>query len=369
MKRNYDVIVIGGGVVGLWTALQAARSGKSVALLERCERLGRMATRNSGALHGGIYYPPDSLKALHCVRGRRLAVTFLREQGVPFAICGKYIVPAATQEGEAPPQTLDAYAELEYLRDTALANGVEDVAIQRADQPFLLAEWTLRVGCTGIVDLPAYVEALERAVRQSGVEIFLNRTCVAGEAGRVWASEGTTATEEEFAALGIVNSAGLFADTVAEMFGLTGYEVRPNKGSYFQLRFPLPVQTLVYPLKSRDTGFLGYHYTPDMRGMAWVGPNSEWSDDKEDFTPTGDREAFYKGLTQVIKKDIYKPEDLVGPSKMGIRSRLFENGQSCSDFVIREHPAGVCHLLGIESPGLTSSPSLALDALARIGAL
>lgn len=369
VKRSYDVIVIGGGVVGLWTALLAAQSGRSVALLERCDRLGAMTTsRNSGVLHGGLYYTPQSLKAKHCVCGRHLSVEFLREQGVPFSICGKYIVPAATQDLDGTASTADGDEALERLRNLAQTNGVEDVDIRHSDQPFLHPERVLHVGCTGIVDLPAYVKALERALRQSGGEIFLKHTCVEAEAGRILArSDNEASVDEEFRADCIVNSAGLYADEVARMFGLTGFEVRPNKGSHFQLRVPLPVQTLVYPLPSPHSGFLGVHYTPDMQGMAWAGPNTADAEDKEDFTPDADRSAFFDGLKQIVRN--YTVADLIGPNKAGLRARLYENGTACTDFVIRQYPAGVCHLLGIESPGLTSAPSLAQEALRLLGTL
>jgi L-2-hydroxyglutarate oxidase LhgO len=363
---GFDIIVIGGGVVGLWTALLAARSGQSVALVEQCDRLGSMSSsRNSGVLHGGIYYAPGSLKATHCVRGRHLSVAFLREEGVPFSICGKYIVPAATREGNEPISQDEEYGALETLRELAQANGVEEVAIVRADQPFLQAEWALSVRCTGIVDLPAYVAALERVVRNNGVDIYRNHTCIAGEAGRVVIrNNGGDSVDDEITltAPAIVNSAGLYADTVAALFGLTGFEVRPNKGSYFQLRSPLPVQTLVYPLPAQHSTFLGVHYTPDMTGTAWVGPNSAWAESKADFTPEGDREAFFGGLSRIVRNN-YTVDDLIGPSKVGIRARLYEKGTACTDFVIREYPEGVCHLLGIESPGLTAAPSLAREVL------
>ena len=261
-------------------------------------------------------------------------------------------------------------AELEDYRDRALGNGAEDVAIIDCDLPFLLAREALYVGCTGIVDLPAYADALERAVRRSGAEVYLSHSCIAGEAGRIVISNDSPASFSEEISLSagvIVNAAGLYADAVAGLFGLNGYSVVPNKGSYFQLAFPLPIQTLVYPLKSRRSGFLGIHYTPDMNGGAWAGPNTSEAAGKADFAPAGERAAFFNGLSRIVRG--YTESDLIGPTRCGLRSRLFENGVACEDFVIREHPKGVVHLLGIESPGLTSAPSLAEEVLTRLGIL
>jgi L-2-hydroxyglutarate oxidase LhgO len=389
--RKYDVLVIGGGVVGLWTAFLAAKTGAAVAILERNDTLGRgVATRNSGVLHSGLYYEAGSLKAEHCIRGRHMAVPFLQEQGVPFALCGKYIVPTVAERGAAEHDSNSTdEAALQRLQERANINGVEEVeivSVDRACLPFLRATRALRVGCTGIVDLPAYVAALEQAARKAGAEIFPNRQCVAAEGGSGSACRiltrrtplGTDADhpgpqsdpglgEEEFTADRVVNAAGLYADAVARMFGLVGFEVRPNKGSYFRLRFPLPGQTLVYPLPSHHMGFLGIHYTPDLRGNAWAGPDTSPAAEKWDFMPTADRAAFHDGLSRIVSG--YAPDDLIGPEKAGLRARLFENNVPRTDFVLREQPGGVFHLLGIESPGLTSAPSLAREVLTRLGVL
>lgn len=350
-----DLLVIGAGFVGSWIAFEASRRGLSVALCDQSTRPGDgVSGRNSGVLHAGIYYEPGSLKAKHCVRGRVLAEEFCNERGVPYSICGK-IITAGLHASSADN------ARLEGLLANALACGASGLRIIENPAslcPGVLGRTALFSQRTGVVDVPAYLRALHLAGEEAGVYFLPGRRFLDfnGKSVILETKEGT----EEIEAKVIVNASGLHSDAVARAFGLEGYEIRPNRGEYFRLGHKLAKDILVYPLPHTDSTALGVHYTFHLNGDAYAGPNSIWADHKEDYRVTASAGDFARSLGQILEG--YSVSDL-HEGYSGLRPRLFKNKASIKDFVIERHPSNVIHMLGIESPGLTSSPSLARDVV------
>ncbi|MBL8018302.1 MAG: FAD-dependent oxidoreductase [Leptospirales bacterium] len=349
-----DVVVIGAGLIGTWIAYECANRGLVVALCDQSDPPGDgISGRNSGVLHAGLYYTPGSLKAKHCIRGRKLAIDFFENYNVPYMVCGKLITA-----GE--PSHADDEETILKIKANAEASGAEGIEILQNPGrmfPGVRGKLALHSAGTGVVDAAAYLKRLYRAAEESGVTILAGRTFVEGHAGEV-TLENPAGERETIQCGAIINAAGLESDTVARNFGVDRFEIRPNRGEYFRLRKNLDQQILVYPLPHTDSTALGVHYTFHLNGDSYAGPNSIWAETKADYRVTASREEFHRSLSRIL--DGYTLDDLQ-PGYSGLRPRLFENGNAIKDFVILEQPARVVHMLGIESPGLTSAPSLARE--------
>ena len=353
--ERIDVAVVGGGVVGLAASCALAARGFSTCLLERRPRLGLEAsTHNSGVIHGGIYYPPDSLKASLCVDGRERLYRFCADTGIAHSRCGKLIV--ASDADEIP--------SLERLAAQGSANGVDDLeildrpAISRLE-PRVRAIAALWSPSTGIVEAEALVRALtQRATRQDvailpATEVRGGRECLDG-------IEITT-NREQIVAAAVVNAAGLYADTLSAGIGGERFTIYPVRGEYAEL-VPSARQMVsrpVYPLPEPSGHGLGVHVTPTTWGGVMLGPTAAYQTDKGDYE--GSRlpvDTFYKSARRFLPE--LRPDDL-RPGGTGIRARPAPASVPFSDFIIRadrEMPA-LIHAAGIDSPGLTASLSIA----------
>lgn len=354
--ETVNVAVIGGGVVGAAVAAEAARRADDVFLLEALPRLGLgSSTRNSGVIHAGIYYRPGSLKAHHCVRGSRLLYEFCRARGVPHRRLGKLIV--ADDEAQIPA--------LEALKARGEENGAEGLEVVGPDvirrlEPNLASPVALHSPNTGIVEAEELLKALSRLATGCGAHLLLNTRLVGAE---VRGGLAVLRTErEEFAARAVVNAAGLYADEVARLFGEERYTIYPCRGEYAELvpsRSHL-VNGLVYPLPLPSGHGLGVHFTKNLAGTLLLGPNARYVGGKEDYEQgRADLRTFYEAARPMLPE--LRFEDL-RPGYTGLRARLLpEHDHSFADFVIERdarHPM-VIHLIGIESPGLTSCLSIA----------
>ena len=281
--EQIDVAVIGGGVTGLASALEIAKRGLSVCILEKHPRPGlETSTHNSGVIHGGIYYPAGTLKSKLCIEGRPLLYEFCAKHGVPHEKCGKLIV--AGDESEIPA--------LEKLHETGVRNGVEgltmvDRAFISRREPNIRAVAAIFSPETGIVEAEALVSALRRAAESAGA-VFLPGTTLAG------ADQGNEGmklrTEREtILASTVVNAAGLYADDVSRLLGGETFTIYPVRGEYAELipsRRSL-VNALVYPLPHTAGHGLGVHVTRSTGGNIWFGPSVKYQDVKGDYE--GDR--------------------------------------------------------------------------------
>ena len=351
-----DVVVIGAGAVGLAVARQMARAGHDVVILEKNSHIGmETSARNSEVIHAGIYYPPGSLKARLCIRGKALLYEFCTDHGVPHRPIGKLIVGHAGQE-----------AQIAAIATAATDNDVEIRPLARRDiaalEPQVAADLGLLSPSTGIVDSHQYMLALLgdlTLVRDAAVTQIR-------QGGDGW--QLTVRSDDEDIALEtrmIVNAAGLWAQSVAHR--IEGLENVPPrflaKGNYAGLSVKSPFSHLVYPVP--EPGGLGVHVTLDMGGRARFGPDVEWLDDPNpaaiDYTVSPGIAAKFTPLIARWWPGIR--EDMLTPDYAGVRPKLVGAGAPNADFRI-DGPAvhglpGLVNLFGIESPGLTASLAIA----------
>jgi L-2-hydroxyglutarate oxidase LhgO len=339
------VAVIGGGIVGCHIAYYLAKERHEVFLLEKEKALGEhTSTRNSGVIHGGIYYPHGSLKARLCVRGRHLTYEFMQRHDIPHWKCGKMIVALMAEELKG----------LEDLKNQGEGNGVENLRLLEESE---VRKIEPRVRClaglyspeTGILDMAAYMKTLEKVLKRSGATIVKQ-----SEVLSVDDRNTLMTTRGEIDAEIIINAAGLYSDHIAKMCGLEGYEIVPYKGDYYNTTEDV-IRGLVYPVPDSPKS-LGIHLTRTLGGETLIGPSVVQVTDKEDYEIRTPREEFEKGGLSMISD--FNPHRIY-PGYSGNRPKVYYKGELQTDFVIQSQDNGRIHLLGIESPGLTAAPAIA----------
>jgi L-2-hydroxyglutarate oxidase LhgO len=354
-----ECVVVGAGVVGLAVGRALANAGREVLVIEAEDAIGtQTSSRNSEVIHAGIYYPAGSLMARFCVAGKLALYDYCAERGVPFERCGKLIVAADAAERD----------RLGAIIARAAANGVGDlVELSEAEalalEPNLACAGALLSPSTGILDSHAYMLALEGDLEASGGMVVLSSPLLGATPdgdGLVLSIGGAEPMQLRTRLL--VNSAGLFASTVARTIaGLDPAHIPTEyyaKGSYFTLSGRSPFSRLIYPVPV--PGGLGTHLTLDMGGQARFGPDVEWID-AINYDVDAARIPLF---VEAVKR--YWPEvsaDRLQPGYAGIRPKIVPNGAGAQDFVIQGRDVhgigGLINLFGIESPGLTASLALA----------
>lgn len=385
MDRKRDTIVIGGGIVGLATALAIARRHPERAplVLEKEAEVARHQTgNNSGVIHSGLYYKPGSLKARLCVAAARRMVEFCREHGVAHDVCGKVVV--ATDPAELP--------RLEELHRRGLANGVPDIEMigperLREIEPHAAGIKALRVPSTGIVDFPGAARRYAELLTAGGGEVLLNAEVLRiARDGPGWVIE-TSAGSVRGSYL--IACAGLHADRIAAMAGASPRaRIVPFRGEYFRVvpeRHSL-VRHLIYPVPDPAFPFLGVHFTRMVRGGVEAGPNAVPGLTREgyrrtDFNLRDAREAFlFSGFRRFARRhwrtglaEIYRslskrafvrglqrlvPEiraDDLQPGGCGVRAMAMEpDGTLVDDFLFQDDDRAI-HVLNAPSPAATAS--------------
>ena len=367
--EQVDAVVIGAGVVGLAVGRELALQGLEVMVLESENAIGTgTSSRNSEVIHAGIYYPAGSLKARLSVQGKHLLYAYCQERGVAHRRLGKLIV--ATQP--------DQVAQLAGIQAKAAANGVHDLrqisaAEARALEPELQCEAALLSPSTGIVDSHGFMLALQGDMENAGGLLAL-----LSPVHRIGVGQGTAShplrvcTEDgtELAARFVVNAAGLSAVAVAHRVEGLNKDLLPRafyaKGNYFTLAGKAPFSRLIYPVP--EQAGLGVHLTLDLGGQAKFGPDVQWVDDPSDLVVDPRRgDAFY---AEVRKYWPGLPDGALQAGYAGMRPKISGPHEAAADFLVqgpRQHGVpGLVNLLGIESPGLTSSLALAQEVRAQL---
>jgi L-2-hydroxyglutarate oxidase LhgO len=365
------VTVIGAGVVGLAVAARLAPGNPDLILLERHERPGQeTSSRNSEVIHAGMYYPTGSLKARLCVEGNRLMYELCARHDVPHRRLGKLIVARTAEEIPA----------LEKILKQGHANGVEMEMIGaeecRRREPNVTAVAALWSPSTGIVSAHGLMDHYLQLARSEGVtlqprtEVTAVQRDPAGYRVTVW----TGSDEESFTSERVVNAAGLDSDTIAARAGIdvdaAGYRLHWCKGSYFAVSSAKAklVSSLIYPVPGHVS--LGTHAVLGLEGRLRFGPDAVYLPKRTfDYRVDETRRAEFGEAVRRLVPAI-ADEDL-DPDIAGIRAKLQGPGEGFRDFVVAEESArglpGFVNLLGIDSPGLTSSPAIAEEVARLIG--
>jgi L-2-hydroxyglutarate oxidase LhgO len=360
---DVDVLVIGGGVVGLACAAKLALRGDSVLLIERNTNTGEeTSSRNSGVIHAGLYYPIESLKSQLCTRGRQLLYARAARDGIAHRKIGKLLV--ATDADEE--------VRLRALALRAEENGVPGLRwVERSElqklEPNLRATLALFSPESGIVDAHGLFASYRAEAIAHGAMLVLRTRVRAiehlGDHYRVETEHCQTGELTSVLARSVINAAGLEASNVAALAGLPvrelGYVQQLCKGDYFQLapRVARLVSHLIYPLPVHAG--LGVHLTFDTGGQLRAGPDTEYISAPDYQVDPDKGDAFYAAVSRYLPA---VTRDDFTPDYAGLRPKLQGPGEPFRDFVVEEStrhglPRFV-NLLGIESPGLTASEAI-----------
>lgn len=383
--QSFDIVIIGGGIVGLSTAMHATRAlpQLKLLLLEKEEAVARhQSGHNSGVIHSGIYYKPGSLKAKFCVEGAAAMVEFCREHNLPYEVCGKVIV--ATREDEIP--------RLKVLLERGHANGLAGLRLLQPEEvreiePHCSAVLGVWVSSTGITDYAAvsrkYAEIIvaQGGTISTGTEV--RRVLPRGTEMMVETTRGT------FAAKYVINCAGLHSDRVSRMAGQKPQvRIVPFRGEYY---FLVPekshlVRTLIYPVPDPRFPFLGVHFTRRIQGGVDAGPNAVlalrregykrtdfnlrdlagtltypgfwhmagkyWRDGAAEYYRSLNKRAFVRALQQLVPEIV--SSDLTADGS-GVRAQAVRPDGSLVDdfeFVLADK---MLHVWNVPSPAATAS--------------
>jgi glycerol-3-phosphate dehydrogenase len=354
MVQKSDVLIIGAGIVGCAIARELSKYDLKTILLEKENDVCCGVSKgNSGVLHTGLYYPKGSLKAKLCVEGRLLFPQLAKELDVPINLCGKHVIARKEEELE----------DLEKIKSVGENNKVKGLNIisgeeLRKREPNIDALAALHSSVAGIISPYLTTIALAENALKNDVKIHLNTQVLnikpMTNNFKVKTNKNTFLTDT------IINSAGLYADKISAMVGLDQYKLYPCRGEYLILDKNCKdiINTMIYPVPPKIAGVLGVHLTPTIDGNILIGPSAEFINSREENKTTQEK------IKQLIKeaKEIIPslPLNKIIYSFSAVRSKITPpKEQGSYDFIIKEQLENFINLIGIESPGLTSSPAIA----------
>ena len=389
MQENFDILVIGAGIVGLSFALEATRRypRMRLAVLEKEAGVGCHQTgHNSGVIHSGVYYKPGSLKARTCVRGAAAMVEFCREHGIPYEICGKVIIAT----------TADEVARLKGLEERGQENGLQGLRMLSVDElrevePHVTGHAALLVPSTGITDYKLVCEKYADLMQKQGGTLKLSSPARGIRKNNAQFTVETTTGA--YSGKYLVNCAGLFSDRISQMAGVEpGVRIIPFRGEYYDLKPERNslVRNLIYPVPDPRFPFLGVHFTRRIHGHVDAGPNAVFAFKREGYKRTDfslsdtltslsfpgfwrmagrywksgvdeqyrsvRKTAFVKALQKLVPE--VQESDLV-PGGSGVRAQAVKPDGTLVDDFFFSQSENMLHVYNVPSPAATASLAIA----------
>lgn len=371
---DVDITIIGAGVIGLAIAQEISQWNKNIYLLEKHQTFGQeTSSRNSEVIHTGIYYTKGSLKSKLCVEGKWMLYDFCRKHDIPYNKCGKLIVATTEEEIKV----------IEGILQTAIKNGVDDMLVLEKEQiaelePDIFALKALFSPSTGIVDSHSLMKQYETNAINNGCNIAYNSEVTGIEkidGGYKIKLIDSDKKDYSFTSVKVINAGGLTADKISEMVGIEdeALKIQFCKGEYFRLNPPKNklIKHLVYPVPHHNMEGIGIHVTIDMGGGVKLGPDVKYLETNVyDYKLTASKQkAFYESAKKFLP---FLEFDDLSPDMAGIRPKTQKPGEPLRDFYIEEESErgfpGFINLIGMESPGLTSSLAIGRYVNRMLGA-
>ena len=385
----YDIAIIGGGIVSLSTAYELLKNypDKKIIVLEKEDSVGKHQTgHNSGVIHSGIYYKPNTLKAINCRRGIDLLKRFCSDYDIKYEICGKLIIASTKNQIES----------LKVLYDRGIGNGINGLKILKKEQiqnyePYAVGEAAIYCPETGIIDYSSICDSLVQIIKENG-ELMTNFNVknIQQKNNHLIISSNNNELKSSF----LINCAGLFSDKISSLSGsCQDFRIVPFRGEYYMISKEGEhlVNNLIYPVPDPRYPFLGVHFTRTINGGVEAGPNAVlafaregyekldinlndmwnylsypgfwkmaakyWDTGLEEYRRSLFKSYFLKSL-QILVPEIEKNHLIVSPS--GVRAQaLGHDGYLLDDFVI-DQKHNMIHVINAPSPAATSSFSIAL---------
>ena len=351
-KHKFDVVIVGAGVIGLAIAEKLVDSFENILVLEKEKKFGQhISSRNSEVIHSGIYHPIDSLKSRLCIRGNDLLYKFLKKYKIPHLDCGKLIISSNEDEEN----------KLEELFSNGLdknISGLEYISSNDAKfiEPNVKCTKAIWVPSSGIMDSHKVMQRLEyNFISNNGIIVY--NTLVDSIGYNKSNFTIRTNKEDNIETKILINATGLWSDKISTMLGIDGLKIHYCKGEYYKTNRYRNISCLIYPLPSEIS--LGIHTAIQLNGDVFFGPNAYYVDKIDYQINDSNKKSFLNNINKYM--DIESND--IWPDFCGIRPKLQAKGMPFEDFYIKnEFSHGIknfINLLGIDSPGLTSSLAIA----------
>ena len=392
MKKVYTHAVIGAGIVGLSAALKLQSLGNNVLVLDKETTPGKhQSGRNSGVIHSGIYYKPNSFKSNLCIRGRELLLEFLEEENIPFRLEGKIVVDTDVNK-------------LSSLEERATQLSMEDVKVlEKSDiltlEPYCKFDNALHVPQAGVVDYGVVTKKLASKFQSLGgtIEYFQKIKSIKTNNDLKILESNNSIFQSEF----LINCAGLYSDNIAQLDNVEPeLRIIPFRGEYFTIAEEKNhlVNNMIYPISDPDLPFLGIHLTKTVDNKIEAGPNAVLAFAKEGYDwskiniPEFSKTIFYSGMWKLgrryfstgisemyrsLNKDVFLREILkyipdiskedITPRIAGVRAQAVGKDGSLIDDFVFERKEQSLHVLNAPSPAATASLAIGEHIVKEIG--